>query len=454
MTQAPRAAAREARSRPVLSGFDIHRRWILSCGLAAAMVLVLGQILFAPRFVAAAEIGFDSRAGIVRADQVRGTILSPAALAGAVARFGLADRTGGPELALAQLGEDLTVAPTDLANVFSIRYAGRRRSLVAPLVNDLAGRAVRQGVVVPQGGRVVAFAEDPVTPPGSILATLGIALLGGLVTALAVLLVRERRQPGLKGARDAARRLDLPVTMVIPAVGAGETVDRADVSALPVVAPASDYARAFRRWLTGEQAPARSIAVCSSLAAEGKSTFAISLARTAALAGRRTVLVDCDGRIRAASIALGATQGPGLVQVLEGDVALDEALSDDPASPLRVLGHSNDAAIVDLWSRRRSETLALTISELTQRFDLVVIDTPPLLALAEARQTAAMAEQVLLVARWRWAPVSAIQAALRLLAAKGIRPALALTFVRYADRRPSGLGDVAPTGGRLAASLR
>lgn len=454
VTDASRAGVREARTRPVLSGFDIHRRWVLSCGLIAALLLLLAQILFAPRFVAASEIGFDPRAGIVRADQVREAILSPASLAGAVARFGLADRTGGPERALVQLGEDLTVAQTDLANVFSIRYAGRRRSLVAPLVNDLAGRAVRPGVVVPEGGRVIAVAEGPVTPPGSMLVPLGTALLGGLVTALAVLLVRERRQPGLKGVRDAALRLDLPVTMMIPAVSAGETVDRADVSALPVVAPASDYARAFRRWLMGEQAAARSIAVCSSLAAEGKSTFAISLARTAALAGRKTVLVDCDGRMRAASIALGATERPGLIQLLEGDVALDEALSDDPASPLRVLGHSNEPAIVDLWSRRRSETLALTISELTRRFDLVVIDTPPLLALAEARQTAAMAEQVLLVARWRSAPVGAIQAALRLLAAKGIRPALALTFVRYADRRPSGLGDAPPTGGRLAAGWR
>jgi Mrp family chromosome partitioning ATPase len=433
-----------ARLPRLVSPLRVHLAWVTGAALVAGILIIGLYLAFATRFTATAQIGFDAGARIIPVERLEAFITAPARLGGTVDRLGLAGPLGGNEGAARQraivaLWQGLKIEQSDLTNVFALRYSGNSRRMIAPIVNDLAETIVRAGARAPTvHARILSAATDPVAPDGSLILPMAFALLGSLLAALVTLIVRERRQRGPRSPRSAEVALGLPVVAMIPTVKGIPAGQRAALTEMPITAQQSDYARAFRRLLASGQPSGRVIAICSALAGEGKSTFAISLARTAALAGRRVALVDCDGRIRAASIALDVVGRPGLVEVIDGTIPLDDALVADMRSNLRILPHSQDAAIRSFWSKDMMTRLREVAEALSLSFDLVVIDTPPLLALVEARDIAGVADEALVVARWRATPLPALRAAKAMLAEKGAKASLVLTFVRLAepDRDP------------------
>jgi capsular exopolysaccharide synthesis family protein len=185
----------------------------------------------------------------------------------------------------------------------------------------------------------------------------------------------------------------------------------------------------------------RTLAICSALPSEGKTTTAICLARSAALAGMRVVLVDCDMRRRASSRSIMAGEANiGLIEVLSGEATLDQALLRDEPTGMLVLGQSKKGAQgYDLLTSEKMEQL---VRDLGSRFDFVVLDTAPILPLAEARAVASMADGVLFVARWRRTPVRAAQLALDMLARAGASvQGAALTVVNLTAQARGGYGD-------------
>lgn len=427
----------------IVSGAWIHRRWIWGASLAAAAITVLLYMGFFGTYSATAQVSFAGSPTLLSEQTLQERTLATPTFGPAVDSTNKS-RSASHWLSLLTLSDNdrwtvnirdrVSVKPTDLKDVFSISYRGPDRWLAAPFVNELARRLIEPSAMsLGQKGHIVTYASTPVAPAGSILFPISAALVVGVTAAAAILLLRERMQPGLKGRGAELAGLNLPLAFMTPAIS-GERTDRADVGALPIVSPGSYYARAFRLWLR-DHIGVRSIAICSPLAGEGKSTTAISLARSAALSGKQVVIIDCDGRMRAASKALGVRHHPGLVQVIDNEVELGGALVRDEASSLMILGYGNQPAMVDLWSARRHDGLSRVVSALEADFDLVIIDTPPLLALAEARQTAGLAANVLLVARWRKTPLGAIRAAMRMLTAQGLEPSLVLTFVRFIGLR-------------------
>jgi Mrp family chromosome partitioning ATPase len=408
-------------------------------------ILILGLYLaLATRFTATAQIEIDAGDRIIPVERLEAFIIAPARIGGTVDRLGLSRLLGGQEAAARQravvrVWRGLQIEQSDLTNVFALRYSGSSRRLAAPIVNDLAEAIVRAGAPPSTvHARILSAATDPVAPDGSLALPIAFALLGAAFAGIVTLIVRERRQRGPRSPGSAEAALGLPVIAMIPTVKAIAAGQRAALTEMPVTAQQSDYARAFRRLLASGQPAGRVIAICSALASEGKSTFAISLARTAALAGRRVAIVDCDGRIRAASIALDVVGRPGLVQVIDGTTPLDDALVADTRSNLRILSHSEDAAIRSFWSKDVMTGLRDVTEALSRSFDLVVIDTPPLLALVESRDIASVADEALLVARWRATPLPALRVAKGMLAEKGVKVSLVLSFVRLAepDRAP------------------
>lgn len=432
-------ADRPPSQQSIVSGVWVQRRWMAWAALLAGLSTFLVNVGLVGSYEATAQVSLDGASGAIPLRNLQETVLGPQVLGAAIDRLEPTSdqaRAPGPgqgtmaRTAPAAIGGRVSIEPTDLKDVFAIAYVGPDRRIAAPLVNDLARSLAKQGAASNgHQGTIVSFASAPVLPAGSILLPTVAAVLAAIIAALAALLIREKFQPGLKDLKDEAKWLNLPVAFMVPKVP-GRSMDRADISVLPIVAPGSDYAEAFRAWLKKHEG-VRSVAICSSVAGEGKSTTAISLARTAALAGKRAVIIDCDGRMRAASLALNVREHSGLVQVIEDEVALDDALVRDEASGLVILGNGNQAAAVDLWTHRQHEGLDRIIRTLTADFDLIVIDTPPLLALAEARQTASLAEEVLLVTRWRSTPLGAIRAAVRTMASQGLKPKLVLTFVQF-----------------------
>lgn len=279
--------------------------------------------------------------------------------------------------------------------------------------------------------RVISAAAVPVRPSWPRKTLVVAAAAGvGLLLALALVFVLERLDRGLRRPEDAERRLGRPVLGQMPLLR--------PCPATPD-AVAGEEMRQIRTALalTSTDQPPRVVAVTSSLPGEGKTTLCLWLARTAG-PGKRVVVVDADlRRPRLGSLA-GADSGPGLAAVLAGEASLDEALRAGPADGLSVLpGRAVGGVAGDLLG---GAAMRAVLEDLRGRFDLVVVDTPPVLPVADTRMLAPLVDAVLYAVRWEKTPDDVARQGLDRLMAAGPAPFVVLTQVDLKRQASYGYG--------------
>ena len=145
--------------------------------------------------------------------------------------------------------------------------------------------------------------------------------------------------------------------------------------------------------------PARpaSILVAGASANEGKTTVSCQLAASLARTGKRVALVDCDLRRPSAHQLVGCQQGPGISELLRGEATIDDIRQETEAPGLTFIGAGSvDQRVLQLLSIDGGRSL---IQQLKSRFDFVIIDTSPLLFVAEPSMLAQNADIVLLATR-------------------------------------------------------
>jgi capsular exopolysaccharide synthesis family protein len=244
----------------------------------------------------------------------------------------------------------------------------------------------------------------------------------GLFSAAITILVTELWDKRLRSRTDIEMRLGVPFAGVLPDTQTrgllGKRIEQnsALVAKQIVDNRFSGFAESFRNlraFLNFAGGPsAKLLAVTSSLPGEGKSVTSLCLARTLALGGANTLLVDCDLRRRGISKTIGEA-GAGLAEVIQGKASLDQALVRDAQSGAWVLPASADSpAHYDLFTKPEAETL---LRRLGERFDHVILDLPPVLGVADARIVAAMADRVLYLVRWNSTPARTAQSGLEVL---------------------------------------
>jgi polysaccharide biosynthesis transport protein len=153
--------------------------------------------------------------------------------------------------------------------------------------------------------------------------------------------------------------------------------------------------------------------VTSTAPGEGKSVTASNLAVAMALDGRRVIVVDADLRRPTLHEKFDMEQRPGLTNVLVGHTSLDDAIKQTdvqglfllPAGPLP----PNPAELLN------SQAMRQLVEGLKERADVVIFDSPPFLATADAQVLAAMADGVLYVVQFGEAKKSAVRHAVDLL---------------------------------------
>lgn len=142
------------------------------------------------------------------------------------------------------------------------------------------------------------------------------------------------------------------------------------------------------------------ILVCSALPGEGKSTTAISLARTYAVSGKRTLLIDCDLRKPSIGKYLGIEQGMGLIDYLGAD---------DPNLQLSMISDVvKDLVVVPAGLRStkptdqiiNSEHFAWLMTAVRAEFEVVILDAPPILPVVDSRYLAQFADIAVMVVRF------------------------------------------------------
>jgi capsular exopolysaccharide synthesis family protein len=197
-------------------------------------------------------------------------------------------------------------------------------------------------------------------------------------------------------SREELERLGLPALGAIPSLdteGAEIHLERDTQGAA---------GEAFRKLRTsigflGVERPIKAMLVTSSVAQEGKTTVALNLASAYALGGFRTILVEADLRRPSLHRVFGMYGTRGLTTVIIGSVSLDEAILHTETRNLSILlAGAIPPNPVELLG---SEQLLDVLTRLKMMFDVVIVDSPPLVPVADPAALASRCDGVVMVTR-------------------------------------------------------
>lgn len=139
------------------------------------------------------------------------------------------------------------------------------------------------------------------------------------------------------------------------------------------------------------------ILLTSALPGEGKSTIAANLTRAAAAAGDRILLIDADLRNQGLAVAFGLAHSPGLAGFLAGECDLRTSTYFEPDTGLQIIAGSGVSSGAEALSLLSSDSMRHLIEQARIQFDLIVIDAPPLLTVADPRVLLDQVDGVVLV---------------------------------------------------------
>lgn len=236
--------------------------------------------------------------------------------------------------------------------------------------------------------------DDAVSPQPA--RNLALAAVLGLLLGMGLAVARELLDTSLTTSDDIGDVTDAPI------LGNIASDEAANLAPLTVLSSATPWAEAFRVLRTNMQyvevdEEQKVIVMTSALPGEGKSTTAINLALTTAMAGQRVVLVEADLRRPLMAGRLGLDGAVGTTNVLIGKVSLADALQRYADTGLRVLTCGpippNPSELL------QSHAMESLLADLRRDFDVIIIDAPPLLPVTDAALLAAQADGAVVVVR-------------------------------------------------------
>lgn len=276
--------------------------------------------------------------------------------------------------------------------------------------------------------------KGPVKP--RIMLNLAVGLILGLGLGIGLAFFQEYLDKTLKSSDDVERLLRLPSLGILPKFalnghgahllddGQGMEGKLIPVATngnghhAPAIQTAPDVAEAFRSLRTSILLSAspvpKLLLITSALPSEGKTTTVLNLGATLASLNTRVVIVDCDMRRPACHRAAGVENKPGFVQCLTGHVELADALLPVPGAPnLSVIPCGpippNPAEILS------SHVTGELLRKLRAEFEFVLVDSPPILSVADSRILATLTDAAILVTRAHSTPYDVVRRARALL---------------------------------------
>ena len=306
-------------------------------------------------------------------------------------------------------------------------------------------RAGEQARIGETQSRIASLAAPPTAPsfPNKpLFAVLGLFL--GCVLGAASALGLEALDPSVRSVEDVEQGLGLPYLASIPLLPKSQRGDgNSRLWTYIVDKPLSRYTESLRTVCNAIKLSfggAKVVTVTSALPNEGKTSTSIALARMLAVGGDRVLLIDGDLRRHAMREMIASPPKVGLVEVLKGSATLAQAITPDTVEGLDLLPVAEAAhSATDLFNGPAIRQLFET---LRAQYDHIIIDTPPVLAVAEVRLLAALSDTVLLVVRSGKTPRQAVNAALSRLEQDRTKVGgVILTMVNVLARRQLGEED-------------
>jgi polysaccharide biosynthesis transport protein len=253
--------------------------------------------------------------------------------------------------------------------------------------------------------RIISPATKPSAPsfPKKPL-LVSLALVVGLLVGIGGSVALDMLNAGFSTPRQVEEKLGVPILASVPILreGTRKLIGKSvDPATYAFEKPLSRYAETVRAVRMGVQMsdvdhPAKVVMVTSSIPKEGKSTLSMSLAFSALKAGQRVVLIDADLRHPTISKFFRLEKKAGLVDFLTGSAAIEQALVTN--NGLTIIGAgSKSQNPPDLLGSAR---MAGLVDKLRGAYDYVVIDTPPVGPVIDARVAMQLVDKVIFVVRW------------------------------------------------------
>ena len=296
------------------------------------------------------------------------------------------------------------------------REAAANRTLYQTFLNRFKETSSTQGLES-SDARIISAAEVPgwpSSPNRKKLLTQYILL--GFFGACGLVLALQMLNPGMMTPEQVQQVLKEYVIGLIPI-----SPNKAAPHDYVLEKPNSGLVEAinslkFGLSLSDPDHPVKAIQVTSSVPEEGKTTLAIALARVMAASGQKVVLIDGDLRRSSIGKKLNMPEKhKGLSDlVLAGDEPLAEFLLRDEKGNVDVIpaGTAKYANATDIFSSHRMKEI---VGMLKSIYDLIIIDTPPVMAVADARIIGRIVDKTLFVVRWDKTPRKVARAAVEQL---------------------------------------
>jgi succinoglycan biosynthesis transport protein ExoP len=301
------------------------------------------------------------------------------------------------------------------------------------LVNELE-RPTKPDAVPAVAVRVVQPAQVPTVPSSiGLPMVLALGLLAGLVIGVGAALARDALDVSVKAPdhlKAAAGAPNLGTIAFDPQVPKRPLIVLED--------PQSPRSEAFKQLRTNLQFvdvdnPRKVILVTSSMPGEGKTTTVVNLGIALASAGARVLLIEADLRRPKVSSLLGLERTIGLTSVLSGRMHVDQAIQLWGAAAMDVIASGplppNPSELLS------SQHMAEVIAYLRTRYDIVLIDAPPLLPVTDSAAVAPATDGAILACRYKRTTRTQLQSAVSALSAVSA-PVLGTVFTMVPSSGP------------------
>jgi capsular exopolysaccharide synthesis family protein len=327
-----------------------------------------------------------------------------------------------------KLADMITADAPQNTNLINLHVQDTNPTRAATVANALAGQFSKVVPLIEQtdttGKPIVKLTViHPATVPGSPIKpsktiNLGLGVLLGLLAGIVIVVLRDVMDNTVKGPRDF-EDLNVPVLGHVPfdkRVAKTPIAFRGD--------PHGPRSEAYRQLRTNLQFvdvdnPPRVIAVTSALPGEGKTTTAINLAAALAEAGNRVCLVETDLRRPTLARNLGLVGDVGFTTVLIGKTPVESVLQNAGRNLAVLTSGPLPPNPSELLLSDQARALIATIAE---QVDFVILDTPPLLPVADGAEMAIIADATVLVHRAGKTTHDQVQRAVQVLAKVDRRP--------------------------------
>ena len=324
-------------------------------------------------------------------------------------------QTNALKVSVAKLDGQIQRQSSDLVTLQQLQQeAAASQTIYDYFLKRLKETSVQQGIQKADS-RVLSRAVVPTAasaPRKSLI--LALSALLGLFAGAGAVLGREMLQNGFRTAEELELATGYTVMGQIPKMPVRKRLDTLGYMVDKPTSAAAESVRNLRTsvLLSDVDHPPKIIMVTSSAPSEGKTTGSLALSQNLAGLGKKVLLVEGDIRRRTFSQYFNIDGKQGVLSVISGDAALEDVVYRDPKLGFDVLvGEKSSTNAADVFS---SDKFHAFLADARGRYDYVVIDTPPVLVVPDARVIAQSVDAVLYSVKWDATPKGQVAQGLKM----------------------------------------